>query len=107
MRFYPKSVTPNILIGVSVPVSAVVSTVLIVVGYACPKEKIMSEATKTIRQKVHALAEQLPADASWDDVIEEARFRRAIELGIAAADRGAFATDEEVRSTFAQWGVKV
>ena len=67
----------------------------------------MSEAIQSIRQKVHALAEQLPADASWDDVIEEARFRRAVELGIAAADRGAFATDEEVRSTFAQWGVKV
>ena len=67
----------------------------------------MSEASQTIRQKVHALAEQLPADASWDDVIEEARFRRAIELGIAAADRGAFATDDDVRSAFAQWGVKV
>ena len=42
-----------------------------------------------------------------DDVIEEARFLRAVELGIATADRGAFATDEEVRSAFAQWGVKV
>jgi len=66
----------------------------------------MSEAPQTIRQKVHALAEELPSDASWDDVIEEARFRKAVELGIAAADREAFATDEEVRSTFARWGVK-
>ena len=67
----------------------------------------MSEANQTMRQKVLALAEELPPDASWDDVIEEARFRRAVELGITAADRGAFATDEEVRSAFAQWGVKV
>mgnify|MGYP001362314004 FL=1 len=67
----------------------------------------MSETSQTIQQKVHTLAEQLPADASWDDVIEEARFRRAVELGIAAADRRAFATDEDVRSAFAQWGVKV
>jgi predicted transcriptional regulator len=66
----------------------------------------MSENSQTIRQKVHALAEDLPPDASWDDVIEEARFRRAVEVGIAAADRGAFATDEEVGSTFARWGVK-
>ena len=66
----------------------------------------MSKTRQTIRQKVHALAEELPADASWDDVIEEARFRRAIEQGIAAADRGAFATDEEVREAFARWGVK-
>jgi len=35
----------------------------------------MSEARQTIREKVHALAEELPSDASWDDVIEEARFR--------------------------------
>ena len=67
----------------------------------------MSETNQTIRQKVHALAEQLPADASWDDVIEEARFLRAVELGIAAADRGAFATNEDVRGAFARWGVKV
>jgi predicted transcriptional regulator len=66
----------------------------------------MSETSQTIRQKVRALAEELPPDASWDDVIEEARFRRAVELGMAAADRGAFATDEEVRNAFARWGVK-
>jgi predicted transcriptional regulator len=67
----------------------------------------MSDTGQTIREKVRALAEQLPPDASWDDVIEEARFRKAVELGIAAADRGAFATDEEVRSAFARWGVKI
>jgi predicted transcriptional regulator len=66
----------------------------------------VSEANQTIREKVHTLADQLPSDASWDDVIEEARFRKAIELGISAADRGAFATDEEVRAAFARWGVK-
>ena len=66
----------------------------------------MNKAGQTIRQKLHALADELPPDASWDDVIDEARFRKAVELGIAAADRGAFATDEEVRSTFARWGVK-
>jgi predicted transcriptional regulator len=66
----------------------------------------MSENSQTIRQKVHALAEDLPPDASWDDVIEEARFRRAVEVGIVAADRGTFATDEEVGSAFARWGVK-
>ena len=66
----------------------------------------MSETSQTIREKVHALVENLPPDASWDDVIEEARFRRAVDLGVAAADRGAFATDEEIRSAFARWGVK-
>jgi predicted transcriptional regulator len=66
----------------------------------------MSVTDQTIRQKVHALAEDLSPDASWDDVIEEARFRRAVEQGIAAADRGAFATDDELREAFARWAVK-
>jgi len=66
----------------------------------------MSDSKQTLRQKVHALAEELPPDASWDDVIEEARFRKAVELGVAAANRGSFATDEEVRNAFSRWGVK-
>jgi predicted transcriptional regulator len=67
----------------------------------------MSQSTETIRDKAHAIADELPADASWNDVIEEARFRKAIESGIAAADRGSFATEDEVRNAFARWGVKV
>ena len=66
----------------------------------------MNQSTRTIRDKVHAIADELPTDASWDDVIEEARFRKAVESGIAAADRGSFATNEEVRDVFARWGVK-
>ena len=61
----------------------------------------------SMKEKVLALAEELPPDASWDDVIEEARFRKAVELGVSAADRGAFASDGEVRDGFARWGVKV
>ncbi|HTQ36506.1 MAG TPA: hypothetical protein VMH77_05665 [Steroidobacteraceae bacterium] len=67
----------------------------------------MSANAKGIQQKVHELAEQLPEDATWEDVIEEAGFRRAVEAGIAAADRGAFASDNDVRVTFAKYGVKV
>ncbi|HEY7316247.1 MAG TPA: hypothetical protein VIE89_01640 [Candidatus Binatia bacterium] len=66
----------------------------------------MSETKQPIRQKLHDLAEELPPDASWDDVIEEARFRKAVELGIAAADRGSFATDEEVRKRLFPLGRK-
>ena len=58
----------------------------------------MSETSQTIRQKVHALAEDLPPDASWQGVIGEARFHRAIDVGLAAADRAAFAKEKGVRS---------
>jgi predicted transcriptional regulator len=59
-----------------------------------------------MREKVHALAEELPPEASWDDVIEEARFRKAVDLGVEAAEQGAFATEEEVLNAFARCGVK-
>jgi predicted transcriptional regulator len=67
----------------------------------------MSQTTETIRDKVRAIADELPVDASWDDVIEEARFRKAVDSGVAAAERGSFATEDEVRNAFARWGVKV
>ena len=66
----------------------------------------MSTNPDTLRQRLHELADQLPADATWDDVIEEARFRKAVEAGLAAAGRGAFATEDEVKSAFARWYVK-
>jgi len=66
----------------------------------------MSTNPDTLRRRLHELADQLPADATWDDVIEEARFRRAVEAGLAAADRGAFATEDEVKAAFAHWNVK-
>lgn len=66
----------------------------------------MAANVRTIQQKIHELADQLPANATWDDVIEEVRFIKAVESGIASADRGAFATDEEVERTFGKWDVK-
>jgi predicted transcriptional regulator len=59
------------------------------------------------KQEAHTLVERLPDTATWDDLIEQARFHKAVEEGIAAADRGAFASDEEVRRVFAKWGVDV
>jgi predicted transcriptional regulator len=60
----------------------------------------------SVKHELRQLAETLPENATWDDVIEEACFRRAVEAGVRAADRGAFATDEEMRTAFARWGVK-
>jgi hypothetical protein len=67
----------------------------------------MPANTTTLRQQIHELADQLPANATWEDVIEEARFRNAVETSIAAADRGAFATNEEVDTVFTKRGVKI
>jgi predicted transcriptional regulator len=59
------------------------------------------------KQEAHQLVDQLSETATWDDLIEQAQFRKAVEEGIAAADRGEFASDEDVRRAFAKWGVDV
>jgi predicted transcriptional regulator len=61
--------------------------------------------TTRLRDEVHALAEQLPEDATWDDVLERLRFRAGIEAGKAAADRGEFASDADIRRVFGKFGV--
>lgn len=65
----------------------------------------MPKTAANFKQRAHELIDQLPESATWDDVIEEARFRKAVEEGIAAADRGDFAELDEVRAAFAKWGV--
>ena len=56
-----------------------------------------------LRQELHGLAERLPEGATWSDVQEYARFRAAVDAGVAAADRGEFASDTEVNQVFAKW----
>ena len=59
--------------------------------------------TASVKQELHQLADTLTDTAIWDDVIEAARFRRAVKAGIQAADRDAFATDEEILVALALW----
>ncbi|MBL0940852.1 MAG: hypothetical protein IBJ03_18315 [Gemmatimonadaceae bacterium] len=47
----------------------------------------MSKPTD-IRPDAKRLVEQLPADASWDDLAYEVYVRQAIEQGVADADGG-------------------
>lgn len=61
--------------------------------------------TSKLREEMHALAEQLPEDATWADVLERLRFRAGVEAGQAAADRGEFASDADVRRVFGKFGV--
>ena len=60
-----------------------------------------------LKETLYTLADQLSDNATWDDVMEEIRFRRAIEVGTRAADLGEFATKEEIRTAFARWGVNI
>lgn len=56
------------------------------------------------KQEAHKLIDALPETATWSDLIEQARFHKAVEEGLAAADRGEFASEEEVRRVLRKWG---
>ena len=48
-------------------------------------------------------AERLVKDAALRLLEEDARFHAAVREGIAAADRGEFASDEEVEQVLKRW----
>lgn len=60
----------------------------------------------SLKQELHELADHLPEGATLDYVIEQLRYRKAVQEGMDAADRGEFASDDEIRTAFGQWGVK-
>lgn len=65
-----------------------------------------SDPVQELRQEVHALAERLSPDATWGDVLEYARYRLAVQEGMAAARRGEFASDEEVSRLYLKLGIE-
>ena len=67
----------------------------------------MSTNINDIKQALHALADQLPDNATWKDVVYEAYVRKEIEAGLREARRGEFASPEDVRAAFANSGVQV
>jgi hypothetical protein len=60
-----------------------------------------------IREALHLIAEQLPEEATWEDVIERLRFRQAVEEGKKAAANGDFAKENDIIRVFAKYGVQV
>ena len=67
----------------------------------------MSTNAYDFKQALHAPADQLSDNATWEDVVYEAYVRKEIEAGLSEARRGEFATPDEVQAAFAKWGVQV
>jgi predicted transcriptional regulator len=57
-------------------------------------------ASSTIREEAHRLVDQLPDDASWEDLIDRIYLRQAIEAGLEDAEAGRTVPVEEVRRRF-------
>lgn len=64
-------------------------------------EQILNQMAETMGTS----KSKLVAEAIHNYVEMNVQYRKLIQERIAAADRGEFATDEEMRETFAQWGV--
>jgi len=54
-------------------------------------------ATLSVKDEVFRLAERLPADATWDDVLYEISLTQAVEAGVKAADEGRTVSTNELR----------
>lgn len=68
-----------------------------------PSESIigpMATDTTSVKQQARQVIDELPDDATWDDVVYELTVRRSIELGLADVDAGRLASVNEVRRQF-------
>ena len=54
-----------------------------------------------IKRQALDLVEQLPENASWDDLMYEVYVRQKIEAGLAAANEGRIVSHDEVKRRFA------
>lgn len=60
----------------------------------------MHTTAETIRQKVHDLADQLPAGATWDDARYQIEFRASVERGLADSEVGRAIPHEDILKEF-------
>ena len=57
----------------------------------------------TVREEAHKLVDQLPYEASWDDLMYQIYVRKKVELGRQAIAEGRFFTQEEAEKRMAPW----
>ncbi|MEM7355178.1 MAG: hypothetical protein AAF657_30490 [Acidobacteriota bacterium] len=54
----------------------------------------------TVKEQARALVDDLPSDATWDDVMYQLYVRQKIALGIQAGEEGRVQSHEEVKRKF-------
>ena len=53
------------------------------------------DAAKNLKDEAHRLVDQLPPDASWDDLMYEVYVRQAVDAGLADVEAGRVLTQDE------------
>jgi hypothetical protein len=56
--------------------------------------------SSTIKSEAHRLVDQLPDNASWEDLIYQIYVRQSVEAGLRDAEAGRVETVAEVRRSF-------
>ena len=51
----------------------------------------------TVREEAHRLVDQLPEDATWEDLLYQIYVRQSIEVGLADCRAGRLVPVEEVK----------
>ena len=60
----------------------------------------MSGASTTIKEEAHRIVDQLPENASWEDLVYRIYVRQSIEAGIRDAEAGRVESVADVRRSF-------
>jgi hypothetical protein len=53
--------------------------------------------SRDLKQEAHRLVDQLPENASWDDLMYGVYVRQAVEAGLADADAGRVVSQEDAQ----------
>jgi hypothetical protein len=53
-----------------------------------------------VKDEVRRIADELPEDATWDDVMDRIYVNQAIEAGLRSSKTGKLRTVEEVRKAY-------
>jgi hypothetical protein len=57
----------------------------------------ISMSAATVREKARRLVDQLPDDATWEDLLDKIYVRQSIEVGLEDCRSGRLVSVEEVR----------
>ena len=55
------------------------------------------DPARDLKQEAHHLVDQLPENASWDDLMYEVYVRQAVDAGLADADAGRVVSQEDAQ----------
>jgi predicted transcriptional regulator len=58
---------------------------------------------QSIKEKVHHLLENLPANADYDDIMEAIFVQQKIETGLNQLNNGEFISHQEMKNRLSKW----